>query len=208
MKSSALLAYRQTMLQESPQDGATSRLVDTPSTYGWISIAIHWLTAATIIALWFLGQRIESAGSIDVDSRRALHVSIAASAWLVILFRIVWRLNAGHPKVRGQTQLIHNIAKLAHYLVLGLLLLMLVSGPLMVWAGGQAISVFDTVTIAAPIGTSAELEGFAHAIHSFAARGLFVLVLLHIAGALKHLMFHSDDTIVRMLWPGPAEDRQ
>jgi len=195
------------MPEENRQGVAVSRLTDTPSSYGWVSIAVHWLIAVAVIALWFLGQRIESAGTADIDARRALHVSVAATAWLFVLFRIVWRFRAGHPQVRGQTLLTHRLAKSAHYLMLGLLLLMLLSGPTMVWAGGQAISLFDLMMLPGPVGASAELQEFAHVVHEFAARGLFLLVLVHIAGALKHLMFHSDDTIVRMLWPGSAEDR-
>ena len=38
-------------------------------------------------------------------------------------------------------------------------------------------------------------------IHATAANVLFLLVLVHILGALKHLMFHQDETIERMLWP-------
>jgi len=26
-------------------------------------------------------------------------------------------------------------------------------------------------------------------------------VLIHLGGTLKHIIFHEDDTIVRMLWP-------
>ena len=37
---------------------------------------------------------------------------------------------------------------------------------------------------------------------------LFVLVIVHIGGALKHLMFHTDDTIVRMLWPGRTDEKE
>ncbi len=196
------------MPQDKQQETATSGLVDTSATYGWVSIAMHWLTAIAVIALWILGQRIEAAGSVEIDTRRALHVSIAAAAWLVILFRIGWRFNTGHPKVRGLSSRIHLVAKLAHYLMLVLLLLMLLSGPLMVWAGGQAVEIFDSIAVPGPIGESAQLRDLAHSIHSAAARALFVLVLIHIGAALKHLMFHTDDTIVRMLWPGPAEERQ
>ncbi len=196
------------MRQDIRQQSAVSPLVDTSASYGWLSIAVHWLTAIAIISLWLLGQSIESAGSAEVDARRALHVSVAASAWLVILFRIGWRFTAGHPKVRGLTQRIHITAKWTHYLMLLLLLLMLLSGPLMVWGGGQAVVIFDSIAIPGPVGESAQLRDLAHAIHSLSARALLVLVLIHIGAAFKHLMFHSDDTIVRMLWPGPAEERQ
>ena len=44
------------------------------------------------------------------------------------------------------------------------------------------------------------------AIHAGTANTLFLLVLVHILGALKHLMFHEDETIERMIWPKKSGD--
>lgn len=189
------------MLRESVQPDKSSLLADSHSVYGWVSILLHWLTAIVIIALWILGKSILNAGPEEMDSRRALHVSIATSAWLVVLFRIIWRFRSGHPKVRGLAVRTHSIAKTAHYLMLLLLILMLLSGPVMVWAGGHSVSMFGIVSIPGPFGASQALRDLAWTVHSQAAVALLLLVIVHIGGALKHLMFHSDDTIVRMLWP-------
>lgn len=188
------------MLQEKDPAKAHSRLYDSRSVYGWISILLHWLTAIVVIALWLIGKSIMT--SADIDARRELHVSIAASAWLLIVLRIVWRLRSGHPHVRGQTPRIHRIAKVTHYTMLFALLLMIVSGPLMVWADGQPIGIFGWLALPAPFGESESLREFVFAVHSNAALLLLWLVLLHIGGALKHMMFHNDDTFVRMIWPG------
>jgi len=178
---------------------------DSSSTYGWTSILLHWITAIVVIALWFIGKSIFSVEPGAVDARRSLHVSVAAAAWLVILLRVVWRFREGHPRVRGQSLRIHRIAKAAHYAMLMALLVMLLSGPLMVWADGGNIDIFGLLSIPGPFGPSEALRSLAWYLHSKAAVVLFVLVLLHIGGALKHLMFHSDDTIVRMIWPGKVE---
>ena len=193
------------MQPKTPTNNSDSRLADSASSYGWVSIVIHWVIAVIVIALWFIGQNIDAAGSAEADGRRALHVSIAASVWLLVLFRIFWRFREGHPRVRGLGDRTHSIAKAAHYLMLLLLAVMLVSGPAMVWAGGNAITLFGAVAISAPFAESQAAADIAHTAHTLASRGLVVLVVLHIAGALKHLMFHSDDTIVRMLWPPPRQ---
>jgi cytochrome b561 len=190
------------MVQENP--ARQSRLYDTRSIYGWVSILLHWTTAIIIIALWFIGQSIMNSSVEVMDGRRALHVSIAASAWLLLLFRAIWRFRTGHPHVRGQSALIHRIAVIAHYAMLIVMLLMLVSGPVMVWAGGRAIEVFGLFAVPGPLGESESMAEFAWFIHSSSAIALFWLVLLHIGGALKHLMFHTDDTIARMIWPGKS----
>ena len=103
-------------------------LLDSKSAYGWTSIALHWLTAIIVIALWFIGKSIAASEADEVDNRRALHVAIAASAWLLLLFRILWRLRSGHPRIRGQSNLIHHVAKTAHYALLLVMTVMLLSG--------------------------------------------------------------------------------
>jgi cytochrome b561 len=199
-------AFRQQARPKRMDDPATnSRLYDTASVYGWISILLHWTTAAIIIVLWFIGKSIMGLDSGDVDDRRALHVSIAASAWLLLVFRALWRFRSGHPHVRGQSAFIHRVARSAHYAMLAVVLLMLLSGPLLVWSRGQAITLFGGLSIPGPFAESESLSQAAWFLHSNAAMLLFWLVLLHIGGALKHLMFHTDDTVARMIWPGKSE---
>ena len=186
-----------------------SSLEDTPATYGWISIGLHWFAAAVIIALWLVGKGIATADGVAADARRALHVSIAASAWVILAFRVAWRFRSGHPHVRGQSDAIHAVAKVTHYASLLAVVGMLVSGPVMVWARGNPIDILGAVSIPGPFGADADLAVLAHDVHAGSAALLFAIVLLHVGGALKHLMFHTDDTIVRMLWPArPLEDTE
>ena len=183
-----------------------STLQDSDTVYGWISILLHWVTAILIVTVWFLGKAILNGTSEEVDARRGLHISLAACAWLLLLARVVWRARSGHPHVRGQSDRIHVVAKSVHYASLVTLLIMMVSGPLTVWARGFPVNVFGWFSVPGPVNASARLADTAYFVHSNAATLLLILVLVHIGGALKHLMFHTDDTIVRMLWPGrPVE---
>jgi cytochrome b561 len=165
---------------------------------------LHWVTAIIVIALWFIGRSITDLGPEQMDSRRALHVSVAASAWLLLVLRVFWRFRSGHPRIRGQSDLIHYVARTTHYTMLLLMIVMLFSGPILVWSSGNPIVIFGALSIPSPFGHVESMSRLAWFIHSNAAILLFWLVLLHIGGALKHLMFHSDDTIVRMIWPGKA----
>ena len=189
------------MLQEKKQQKTHSNLYDSDSVYGWVSILLHWVTAIAIIVLWFVGKSITDAAPEDTDAQRQLHISIAASAWLVILIRVIWRFRSGHPHVIGQTLFIHRIAQVAHYSMLALVILMLVSGPMMVWSNGNPVTIFSWISIPGPIGASESTRTFAWFIHSNASWLLLWLFLLHVGGALKHLMFNDDDTMVRMIWP-------
>jgi len=159
-------------------------MLDQADSFGWVSILVHWLTTVVIITLWFIGRSIAEQGLLEaVDARRSLHITIALSAWLLLLFRIVWRLRMHHPRAKGQTLFIHRFARTVHYTMLAVLSLMMISGPIMAWMDNKTIT------------------GVAYVVHSNGANVLFGLVLLHIGGTLKHIIFHEDDTIVRMLWP-------
>ncbi len=190
------------MHESSGSPTARSKLLDTDVRFGWVSILLHWVTAIVVIVLWYFGKSILNGPPEEADAVRRLHVSIASSAWLLLFARSIWRLRSGHPHVKGQSLRIHRTAKLAHYAMLLVLCLMLFSGPLLVWAGGNSIVVFETVSIPSPLSDSESIRRFAWLVHSTSSITLLVLVLLHIGGALKHLMFHSDDTIARMIWPG------
>lgn len=162
-----------------------SPLIDRPDSYGWISIALHWLVAAIVIAMWFIGKSISGQPPDEIDATRNLHVTIGLSAWLLIFGRIVWRLVIPHPRAHGQTQRTHKLARAVHYLMLAALSVMLLSGPLLAWLS--------------PGGS--HFAGAVRAVHASAGNFLFLLLVVHILGALKHLMFHDDETIERMLWP-------
>jgi len=166
------------------QDAKNSTLLDQPDSFGWVSIIVHWLTTIIIIALWFIGRSIAEQDSVvAVDARRGLHVTIGLTVWLLLLFRIVWRLRMHHPRAKGQSLLIHRVARTIHYTMLAGIVLMMISGPIMV--------LFNSNTV----------NAFALLVHRNVASAMLALVLIHLGGTLKHIIFHEDDTIVRMLWP-------
>jgi cytochrome b561 len=167
-----------------------SSLYDRQDSFGWISIALHWTSSIAIIALWLLGQSIMAQAPEAVDARRALHVTLGLIAWLPIAARIVWRFKTTHPQVTGQSALTHRAAQLTHYLMLLALSVMLVSGPIMAWALPERV----------------ELASYALLFHGNAAILLVGLVVLHILAALKHLMFHDDETIARIFLPKAAQN--
>ncbi len=163
----------------------SSNLYDSPNSFGWISIALHWATALAVVVLWFVGKSIMWVPAEELDARRSLHIVIGLSVWLLLAGRIAWRLRVPHPRANGQSDRTHAVARAAHFLMLAALAIMLVSGPLMAWLLPER-------------GT---LANAALAVHAATSTVLIVMVVLHIGGALKHLMFHDDETIARIFVP-------
>lgn len=160
-------------------------LFDSTNSFGWLSIGLHWFATLAIVLLWFVGQSIASQSAEQIDTRRALHVTLGLIAWLPLVARIVWRFRSGHPRVNGQTLLTHRLAKATHYGMLIILTIMLITGPLMAWAMPER----------------SDLAELTFLFHSNAAKALALLVVLHILAALKHLMFHEDETVARIFVP-------
>jgi cytochrome b561 len=175
------------------------QLHDTKTTYGWVSIILHWLTATAIFGLWFIGDWTQGLDEDEFGTWVDMHISIAASMYILIWARIIWRIKSGHPRIEGQSRFSHCSAKLAHYILLIAIAAMLISGPIMVWTGGWGISVFGWFEIPSPTGEIVWINEAAATVHGISATVLLITVLLHIGGAFKHLMFNEDETFISML---------
>ena len=175
---------------------------DTASGYGWISIALHWITAVLILYLLYLGSTISS---FEGDERLQAvhnHTSVAILSYVLLLGRIVWRFTYGHPgPTAEQRGWAFTMGKWTHMATLVALSLMLVSGPLMQFSYGRNIEVFDWFVIPSPMEASFGLAGFLHQVHTWSAIFIFCAVVLHIGGVYKHTAFNQDGTLAKIVIP-------
>lgn len=171
--------------------------MDRDGGYGWISIALHWLTAAAILALLFAGDSIAVAGA---DARN-IHTTIGTCAWLFLAGRIGWRLYQGHPpRAAEQGWFAFHAGTAVHYILLAALAVMLVSGPLAGWASGVGIEVF-ALHIPGSSEYQAGMHDLARTLHIGGAIALGVGTLVHVAGVLKHMFIDRDRTLDRIMVP-------
>lgn len=174
---------------------------DSGNSYGWVSIVLHWLTAAWVLCLWFLGNSSQSFVSDNSVSWAQLHVSIGTAGIVLVLLRIWWRWHSGHPRIEGQSDLMHQIAKLAHYIMLAAIAVLLITGPLIPWSVGAPLVVFEKFVLHSPFAAGLSVAAEIRTLHFWASTTVIVLSMLHIAGAFKHMMFNHDETFIRMLIP-------
>lgn len=175
-------------------------LKDTATGYGWISIVLHWVTAAVIVYMLFLGS---SVAGLEGDARAQMllrHTSVGITAYVLLIARIVWRFYYGHPGPTGEQRgWAFTLGKWTHLIMLAAVAVMLVSGPVMYWAYGNDIVVFDWFVIPSPIGPSFALAEFMRSIHGTSALVIFIAVLMHIGGVYKHTAFNQDGTLAKIL---------
>jgi cytochrome b561 len=172
--------------------------MDTASGYGWISIALHWLIAAIVLAMWTLGTLSQSAPEGDT-SLVDLHTTIGVSAYVLLWVRIIWRLWIGHPGPQPrQAALLFPLAKFFHHLLLAAIGVMLLSGPLMVWAGGDAIQVFS-FAIPSPLRMLPGVHDVLREIHGYTAAFLLIGIVLHVLAVFKHMIVNRDGTFDKIM---------
>lgn len=175
-------------------------LKDTATGYGWISIALHWITGAVVVYMLFLGS---SVSALEGDARAemlARHTSVGITAYLFLVGRIVWRFYYGHPgPTTEQRGWAFTLGKWTHIVMLVAIAVMLVTGPVMHWSYGNDIAVFDWFVIRSPIEPSFAVAGFLHRIHATSALVIFLTLILHIGGVYKHTAFNQDGTLAKML---------
>ncbi|MFO7592762.1 MAG: cytochrome b [Pseudomonadota bacterium] len=168
-------------------------LKNSATDYGVVSKTLHWLMAAIILVLIFVGIYMAGLPKETTEEQQYafplynLHKSFGVVVLLLIVLRLVWlRISpapqlpsAFAPKERVMVKALQGLLYL-------LMLLMPISGYVMSVAGGRPVNFFGLGELPALIGESKALAGFAHEAHGIMGWAMLVLIVLHAAGAIKH----------------------
>lgn len=178
---------------------------NTQDRYGALSITLHWLMLALLVAVYatILLREIYPRGSDMRDALKTWHFMLGLSVFALVFIRLACRLTgptpAIHPPVpRWQ----HRLAAAMH----GVLYLFLIGMPVLGWlivsAEGKPVPFFG-LELPALWGTDREFAHRVEDIHEIIGEVGYYLVGLHAAAALFHHYFVRDNTLLRML-PGKA----
>ena len=177
-------------------------LTNTRAAYGWIAIALHWISAVGVTALYFLGERMEDAPDrAQKILARDLHVSVAMLLIVFLAARLFWSASQPSPRPIEQNRVLRIAARAVQGLFLLMIAVLIVTGPLAVWSTGQPLQVFDVLAIPSPFAARVDwLHEACEEVHGAATKLFWPLIGLHVAGAVKHLLYDRDRTLQRMLW--------
>ncbi len=184
-------------------------LKNSATEYGTLSKVMHWLMAAIIITLIAVGIYMADLPR-DTDAQKqyafqfyGMHKSFGVIALLLIAVRLIWLRVSPNPPLPavfdGKERLLVESLKKLLYL---LMIIVPVSGYLMSNAGGYPINFFGLFELPAIVGKSKALGGFMHETHEIAGFAILFVVLLHMAGAIKHRLKEKGtekDILQRML---------
>lgn len=178
------------------------RLTNTRAAYGWIAIALHWISAAGVIALYFLGDNVEEAPDRAAKlAAEQTHVSVGVLLFTFLAARVLWTLGNPKPEPLEKNRWFEWLAKVVQWLFLAMITALIITGPLSIWSMARPIAVFDWGSIPSPFAApNRGLHELCESVHDLASKLFWPLIVLHVAGALKHLVFDRDRTFQRMLW--------
>ena len=173
----------------------------SPSRYSTGAIFFHWGIAALVIANYIL---IKATDFVDKDARGALmapHKAIGITVLTLTVLRILWRVTHPRPGMTALKPWEAGLAKTVHALFYILLITVPLSGWMMASGNPAGVSWFGLFNIPGlPVPDTRAAGGVFHEVHEIAGKMMFVLILLHVAGALKH-HFYDRIPVLRKMWP-------
>jgi cytochrome b561 len=171
--------------------------------YSKVAILFHWLIAALVFANYYLASMAEDLPRAAQGAYMSPHKAIGVSILLLSLLRLFWRLGHKPPPLPDTIpgwQV--GLGKFVHFLFYFLIIAVPLSGWLMASAHPKAppVDFFGLFNVTMPIGKDEGLAGIGYEVHEILTKPLFVLILLHIVGALKH-QFADRLPFIQRMWP-------
>lgn len=170
--------------------------------------ALHWLMAILFFGLLALGFYMHDLPlSPDKLKLYSWHKWAGVSAFLLVWFRLFWRVTHRPPALPDSMPRVMQVAAHAgHFLLYALMLAIPLSGWLMSSAKGFQTVWFGVLPIPDLVGKNKELGDLLQAVH-MSLNLLFVAVIAgHAGAALKHHFIDKDDILIRML-PAHATEK-
>lgn len=169
--------------------------------YSVTSLVLHWLIAVLILVQILLITAHESTDGPLSREFVQIHKSVGLTILVLTLARIGWRM--AHPAIALPTHMKRwekLFARATHVLFYVALIVL----PLTGWAASSAtgreivwFGLFNWPLL--PIEGGRDVARTLMAVHGLAVKALYVLLALHVIGALKHHFVDRDNVLHRMI---------
>ena len=168
-----------------------------------IQRVLHWLMAACILAMLFIGVGMASTVMPKYLPLVSVHKSLGIAIFVLALLRLAIRLRYGAPALPTDLPLPMKLAAhLSHYALYALMLGMPLIGWAMLSAAGYPVVVFGSVYLPALVPQSDSLHALLWGAHYYLAFAFFALFLAHLAAALFHALVRRDGVFQTMAGGG------
>ena len=162
---------------------------------------LHWTTVLLVVVAYIASvggseTRIYSSAN---DFSRSLHELLGISVFALTLVRVCWRAIFPPPKSPEMSAWMELGARLGHWTIYALLVLVPVTAILGAWLEGHPLTVLVLGNIQPLIPESRQLGLVLANLHGWLADVLIWLAGLHAAAALYHHFLRRDTVLLSML---------
>lgn len=177
------------------------QMAEPRNRYSGVSLALHWLIAVMVLAQVLLITAHEATEGPLSRELVQIHKAVGLSILVLTLARIGWRIaNPAIALPQAMKGWEKVTARATHILFYCALIVIPLTGWLASSAAGRDISWFGLFNWPLlPISGGRETAGQLMDLHGLAVKGLYVLLGLHVLGALKHQFVDRDNVLHRMI---------
>jgi cytochrome b561 len=162
---------------------------------------LHWLMAAMIVTMLFVGVGMVASVSERHDWLVRLHKPLGIAILLLAAIRLAVRLRHPPPPLPADLPAVQKLAAHASHWLLYVLMFAL---PLVGWgmlsAGGYPVMLTSSLRLPAILPANAALFAVLRHLHAWLAVVLLVVFLGHLGAALYHGVVRRDGVLRSMLW--------
>ncbi len=179
--------------------------------YSGISILLHWLMVAGILAATVMAVYMVGIAGITPTKLRLFnyHKWLGVCLWFLVLLRLMWRWkNPPPPLPDSMPDWQRYAAAIGHAGLYVLMLIIPVLGYFYSLAAGYPVVLFGQWPLPVLMGADPELKEWFKSAHRFANRALWLILLAHVGAALKHAFLDRDGIMHRMLPWGDVTGRR
>jgi cytochrome b561 len=185
--------------------------MSSPARYNFLARALHWVLALALVGMFSVGLYM---ADLPFSPERLKLYNWHKWAGVVVLtlslLRLLWRVAHRPPELPALVELaMPNWQRRAQHATHAALYVLFFAVPLLGWAyssaAGFPIVVFGLWQLPDFVPISESLADTLKLLHKLSAFGLAGLVLLHVAGALKHQLIDRDGLLYRMGWGKPVD---
>jgi cytochrome b561 len=166
------------------------------------AVVLHWLVALLIFAAFPLGVYMHDL-PLSPDKLRlySYHKWLGITILMLVALRVTWRLTHTPPPLPDS---VTGWQRQASHLVHGLLYLLILAIPLSGWlmssAKGFPVVWFGVLPLPDLVGKDKALGDLLAEVHETLNISMLVLVVVHVAAALKHHFVERQPYMQRMGW--------
>ena len=184
--------------------------------YSTVAIVLHWLIASALVFQVLVAWRMHDLKTPLGFALTQLHKSVGITILLLSLVRLGWRLaNPPPPEPAALAGWERTLSAIVHVGLYVIMIGMPITGWIMVSASRIDIPTLLYGVVPWPHLPVAHLEpaakaawrGFGSEGHQWLGYGAYALIVLHVAGALKHQLFDRNLRVLARMAPGAQAGR-